>query len=391
MATTKFLHTSDWQLGATRAYFAASGPSVQERYTHEQMAAIGRMGEIARSHGCDFMVVAGDIFETADPSRRILAQVKEQLAGISCPVYLLPGNHDPLDSVHPYRAGTGLDHVHLLDDTEPREVADNVELVAAPVYGKTAVKDPVARALKDLTPTGGIRIAVGHGQTTAYDSADHRFTIDTGHLDELADKRIVDYVALGDTHSAKATDPMGRVWYSGAPVPTDYHWLSTGGGENNSGRCVVVTITVPDNASADNPGRAEVTVEEIPTSDWVMDFHERDIAGDEDVEVFLDKLRAYPNKDETLIKYALTGAVSAATMKHLEEELDELAGVFAVLYPSKSRHRLMLAPAAEELSELGLTGWAKDAVGELVDKAAANDQTATDALNLFFRLSRQRF
>lgn len=388
MATIKFLHTSDWQLGATRAYFAASGPSVQERYTREQMAAVGRMGEIARDNGCDFMVVAGDVFEHSDPSRRILAQLKEQLGTVSCPVYLLPGNHDPLDSVHPYKNGTGLDHVHLIDGTEPVAVADGVELVGAPVYGKTAVTDAVSRALRDLEPTGGIRIAVGHGQTEAYGPADARFVIDTAHLDDLAEQRIVDYVALGDTHSAKATDADKRVWYSGAPVPTDYHWLATGGGENNSGRCLVVTVTVPDGATPQNPGRAEVSVEEVTTSGWVMDFHEHEVAGDEDVTVFLDKLKAYPNKDETLVKYALTGAVGAATMKRLEDELAALADVFAVLYPSKSKHHLVLAPEVGELEDLGLVGWAGDAVQELVDAAAAGDRTATDALNLFFRISR---
>lgn len=74
-------------------------------------------------------------------------------------------------------------------------------------------------------------------------------------------------------------------------------------------------------------------------------------------------------------------------MKYLEQEIARLQPIFAALY---ERPRLMdfhVEPSDEELSDLGLYGFAKTTLEEL---AAADNQTARDAVNLLFRLSKEQ-
>ena len=54
----RFLHTSDWQLGMTRAFLPAES---QARYTDDQFEAIRALARIAADKDCAFAVVAGDV------------------------------------------------------------------------------------------------------------------------------------------------------------------------------------------------------------------------------------------------------------------------------------------------------------------------------------------
>ena len=163
MTATTFIHTSDFQLGMTRWFLKGEA---QGRFNDDREAAIVRLGELAKDTGADFIVVAGDIFEHNALSRDILARATEMFKRLPVPVYVLPGNHDPLvaDSVF-YK--TSAENVHVIADSEPIQVAPGVELVGAPYLSKRANHDLVRQALEPLEPAAGIRIAVGHGGCAA--------------------------------------------------------------------------------------------------------------------------------------------------------------------------------------------------------------------------------
>ena len=113
----RFLHSGDWQLGMTRSVL---GDEAQARFADARIAVVRRLGELARAQRCDFALVCGDVFESSQVERRTLARALEAIAGIPVPVYLLPGNHDPLDAASVYRSAAFRDaapaHVHVLDD-----------------------------------------------------------------------------------------------------------------------------------------------------------------------------------------------------------------------------------------------------------------------------------
>lgn len=382
MTDIKFLHTSDWQIGMTRWFFS---DEAQARFDAARLAAIAKLGQLAQSRGCAFTLVAGDVFESNALNKQTTGRVREALSQLPVPVYLLPGNHDPLtpDSIF-FSSAAVLDGVHVLDSSEPREVAPGVELVGAPLKTKHAHEDLVRAALERLEPCppGTIRIAVGHGQALARTSDPAPDTIDLGFVEESLANGVIHYLALGDTHSAQPVGSSGKVWFSGSPEVTDYRDLDTAGGENNSGHALVVTLSDTRDAQ----------VEQVDVGAWRFETFARDVNSRDDVDEFLAELAQYPNKPETAIKYALRGSLDLATTRHLDTELDRLAPVFAALYPRERLMDLHLDPDEADLAAMNLTGYQQAALRELIDATqleSPEDTTAQDALRLMFRLARE--
>ena len=358
-----FIHTSDFQLGMTRWFLEGEA---QVRFNDDREAAVVRLGELAAETGAEFIVVAGDVFEHNSLSKATLGRAKEAFRNLPVPVYLLPGNHDPLvaDSIlrKPFA-----DNVHVIADSTPIEVREGVEIVGAPYLSKRANYDLVQAALAPLAPYDGVRIAVGHGQVEARESeAD---VIDLKFVENQISEGVIDYLALGDTHSTQALGQSGRVWFSGSPETTAFDDR-----ERDSGNALVVVI--------DN-GQVEVTPHHIGR--WAFRAVAADVNSDEDVERFLTVLDDMPNKSRTAVKYGLRGTGGVGAQARLEQGLAELEPVFASLRPRERTMDLHLAPDEEELASLELSGFAADALAELVENL--EDPVARDAVNLLFRLS----
>lgn len=380
MTSTTFVHTSDLQLGMTRWFLDADA---QGRFDDARLRAVDRLGEVAAEHGAEFIVVAGDVFEHNSLSDRVTGRALERLRSLPVPVYLLPGNHDPLvaDSIFYRTRGEG---IHVITDTTPIEVAEGVELVGAPLTARHATTDLVRRALEPLAPTAHIRIAVGHGQAESRSNDTTADQIDLAYVEERLADGTIDYLALGDTHSTLPVGSSRRVWFSGAPETTAFHDLTegAGGGESDSGNALVVTVEKSSTTDA------SVEVEKVVVGQWTFEALTREVASVADVDEFLDALRAYPTKATTVIKYALRGTLDMTATRRLEEGLDELRPVFAALYERTRLMDLHLEPGADELAALDISGFAASALAELIT-GAETDPAARDAVNLMFRLTRE--
>ncbi|MCK7637944.1 metallophosphoesterase family protein [Corynebacterium pygosceleis] len=387
MTTITFLHTSDWQLGMERWFLP---PEAQARFDQARIDAIRTLDAAAVDHGCSFILVAGDVFEHNSLAEHTTGRALEALASLRTPVWLLPGNHDPLTAANPFYGACTIPGVGVLADDRPVEIAPGVELVGAPLTARYASEDLAARALSALDPTPGIRILAAHGQVLHRGGEPAPGLMDLGTLEDALARRVIDYVALGDTHSAQSVGETGRIRFSGAPETTDYHDLdSAGGGEDNSGTALVVTVSVDDDAP-DSP--AEVTVEQIDVGTWTFEAVGAEINSADDVAAFIARLEAYPEKARTVIKYALRGSVDLSTWQRLESELARLQPRFASL---RERPRLMdltVSPGDDELRELRLSGYAAGAWDELLAAALGTDTTsadpvARDALRLLHRFA----
>lgn len=370
MTAVTFLHTSDLQIGMCPQRLDADA---QARFEAARLEAVRTLGRRCLEHDCAFLVMAGDVFEYNSVSPRTLGRAREVFAELPVPCYVLPGNHDPLtaDSVL-RRLAQDVAGVHLLEDSTPLEVAPEVDIVGAPLLAKHATRDLVAEACAGLEPTDRIRLVVGHGAVLNFgDDADD--LIDVAALDELAHRRVIDYVALGDTHSAGPCSAQRRVWYSGAPEVTDF-LEPDGGGENNSGKALVVTVDKP----AGHESNVEVT--EVAVGQWRFLAAEQEITTPADVTAFLDWIAGLEDKDRTVVKYALRGTIDVAGNRALESDLERYGHVFAALYPRTRLMDLHVEPTSAELADLQLHGIAGQALQELLD---ADER---DAVNLLFRL-----
>src|SRR5680860_1117936 len=149
----RFLHTGDWQLGMTRHFLSGDA---QARYSEARLDAVRHIAELARVEDCSFVVVSGDVFESNHLDRQVVVRSLDAMATFDIPLYLLPGNHDPVNAGSVYRSATFRDHcpeqVVLLDSPGIVAVPGvNVELVAAPLNSKQPLEDLVAKACTGLS------------------------------------------------------------------------------------------------------------------------------------------------------------------------------------------------------------------------------------------------
>ena len=144
----RFVHTADWQLGMTRYFLNGEA---QPRYSAARRDVVAGIGPLAVDAGAEFVVVAGDVFEDNQLAPRDVSQSLEAMRAIGIPVYLLPGNHDPLDAASVYTSALFTaecpDNVTVLDRAGVHEVRPGLQIVAAPWRSKKPTSDLVAEVL----------------------------------------------------------------------------------------------------------------------------------------------------------------------------------------------------------------------------------------------------
>src|SRR6201997_1130050 len=266
-AGMRFLHTADWQLGMTRHFLAGDA---QPRSSAARRDAVAGVGALAAEVGAEFVVVAGDVFEHNQLAPQVIGQSLEAMRAIGIPVYLLPGNHDPLDASSVYTGALFTaerpDNVVVLDRAGVHEVRPGLEIVAAPWRSKAPTTDLVAevlQALQGLEQGPVTRILVAHGGVDVLDpDRDKPSLIRLAVLDDALARGALHYVALGDKHSLTRGGGSGRVWYSGSPELTNFDDV-----ESDPGHVLVVDIDESD------PCRP-VTVESRHVGHWrVVTLH----------------------------------------------------------------------------------------------------------------------
>ena len=241
----RFLHTADWQLGMTRHFLEGEA---QPRYSAARRDAVAGLGALAEKTGAEFVVVAGDVFESNQLAPKVISQSLEAMRAIGVPVYLLPGNHDPLDASSVYTSALFKDecpdNVVVLDREGVWDVRPGVQLVAAPWRSKAPTTDLVGAVLPDLPADGTTRIVLAHGGVDILDPDPTKASlIRMAGLSEALDRGAVHYVALGDKHSRTCVGDSGRIWYSGSPEVTNYDHV-----ESDPGHVLVVDVDEDDPA-----------------------------------------------------------------------------------------------------------------------------------------------
>ncbi|WP_066914724.1 metallophosphoesterase family protein [Mycobacterium interjectum] len=373
----RFLHTADWQLGMTRHFLAGDA---QPRYSAARRDAVAGLGALAAEVGAEFVVVAGDVFEHNQLAPQVIGQSLEAMRAIGIPVYLLPGNHDPLDAASVYTGALFTaerpDNVTVLDRAGVHEVRPGLEIVAAPWRSKAPTTDLVAEVLDGLTPRSATRILVAHGGVDVLDpDRDKPSLIRLAKLDDALARGAIHYVALGDKHSLTEVGDSGRVWYSGSPEVTNFDDVESDPGH-------VLVVDVDDDA---------VTVQPRHVGRWRFVTLHRQVDTSRDIADLDMNLDLMTEKDRTVVRLALTGSLTVTDRAALDACLDRYARLFADLRTWDSHTDLAVVPADGEFTDLGIGGFAAAAVEELVATAREGDaESAADAqaaLALLLRLA----
>jgi DNA repair exonuclease SbcCD nuclease subunit len=382
-ADMRFIHTADWQLGMTRHFL---NTDAQPRYSAARRDAVSALSALAAEVDAEFVVVAGDVFEHNQLAPTVVSQSLEAMRAIGVPVYLLPGNHDPLDASSVYTSALFVAerpaNVTVLDRSGVYDVRPGLQIVAAPWRSKAPTCDLVAEALADLS-AGVTRVLVAHGGVDALDPDSAKpSVIGLAGVHHALASGAVHYVALGDRHSRTQVGDTGRVWYSGSPEVTNFDDV-----EHDPGHVLVVDIDEVD------PARP-VTVTAHRIGSWRFVTLRRSVDGGRDVTDLDINLDLLPDKDRTVVRLALTGTLSITERAALDACLDKYARLFASLRIWERQSDIAVVPQDAEFDDLGVGGFAAAAVQELVGSARSTDgDTADDAqaaLALLLRLTGDR-
>ena len=371
---TRFLHTGDWQLGMTRHFFSEG---VQERFAQSRFDAIRELGRIAKEEDCQFMVVCGDVFESNLVDRKTVSRALEALKDVPVPVYLLPANHDPLNAASVYRSTTFQDrkpdHVHVIEDTAPIRVDEGFEIVGIPWTSKRPLQDLVALATGKLEPmVDTLRVCVAHGMVDSLSpNLDDPAVISLQEAEKAIAENKIQYLALGDRHSLTGVGDSGCIWYPGTPEPTDYN-------EVEAGFALVATIN-----------KEGVTTKEVKVGRWkFIERDQVDLNTQEDIEGLCGWLENLHDKERTVVKLRLVGALSLSFHSELEKLLSHVQEILGAVETRVKN--LVVIPEDADFMDLGFSGFASRTVQRLrsdVEESGPDSITSRDALALLVRLA----
>lgn len=309
----RLLHTSDWHLGHTLH-------DVPRDREHERFLAwlLDRIGE----HEVDALLVAGDVFDTANPSAaaqaalyRFVAAARRRFDRLE--IVIIGGNHDSADRLDapsplldgldvrvvgglPRRADRSLDLDRLLVPLRDRDGEVRAWVAAVPYLRQADLPsvdadDPLIEGVRAIyrDVLGAARAKREPGQALV--GMGHLYMTGT-RISELSERRILGgnqhalphdlfpddmaYAALGHLHLAQEVGRRG-VRYSGSPIPlsmSEIHYPHQ--------VCLV---------DLDGEELAEVTPLRVPRAVELLRIPERDSL---DKAALLDRLAALPPMPE---------------------------------------------------------------------------------------------
>lgn len=177
---------------------------------------------LAREHGVDAFLIAGDLFEDNQVDDALVSAVLELFrAHASVPIFILPGNHDPFtgpDSVWQRKAFQAAPaHVRVLSEPGALDLG-GVFLLASPLQQKLSTVDPSLRFVAQAAslPPDALKIGLTHGALAIegkHQPNDFPIALNA------ASRAGLDYVAIGHWHNWLADTDGGRVVMPGTPEP----------------------------------------------------------------------------------------------------------------------------------------------------------------------------
>lgn len=207
----KLLHSADWHLDAPMSCHSQQCSD----YLHGELQHIPeKIVGLARAHQCQFMLLSGDLFDGAFHAETV-RMVQRVLKDANMPVFIAPGNHDPLGPDSPYSMDGWPDNVHIFTEQAIRSVS--LPGLDCKIYGAGYTAMDCPALLSDFRATGTERWHIGvlHGEADTASS--HYCPITKEQIRESG----LSYLALGHIHkggSLRAGDtvcawpgcPMGK-------------------------------------------------------------------------------------------------------------------------------------------------------------------------------------
>ena len=366
-----FLHTADIHLAKP---FGRFEPDTQAALRMARLDALKRLGEAARIHKAEFVLIAGDTFDAEAPPSKVVRRALDMMARFGDLRWvLLPGNHDSLAAVDLWERieRDKPDNVILALTPEVIEIGDHVSILPAP----PTVRNPGVDLTEWMTaaPTDGrFRIGLAHGGILDFGSEEGTLAVIRPDRAEVSN---LDYLALGDWHGQKSIS--SRTWYSGSPEADSFKDHAEAGG-------LIVEIATPGDAPRVKP----VLTGQF---DWrliALDF----FAGADPVQLLLDALPAV-DRDKSLIRLEASGRLGLLEQSRLREVCTQIADDFHFF--EANLDKLGIEQAVDDLDLIAKGGALRAAADSLFEATDLQGRTAEDgqiaqiALTHLFHIAQQ--
>lgn len=351
----RFLHTSDWHIGLKAAHAGQAG----ERLRAARLETGRRIADLARTESLDFVLVAGDTFDSSNPRATEILAVAEILDGMGCPVFVIPGNHDPDVAAGGWEHGVWAQkrNVRVLRTKEPAAVEGGV-IYPCPMGSRWGAGDPMAW-IPVRSAGDGVRIGLAHGgMATA--------GVDGEIRQDAAERYGMDYVALGDWHSTSARLEGIRMAYSGSHEATAFD-------DRDAGNVLLVEVA----AAGELP---RIEKRRVGALEWLRRGKRLERAGDG--AALAEEVRRLAGQ-QRLLEVKISGTLfdqDAAALDALEAEL---AGKF--LHARLIREGMAAGEREVALPE----GFLAEAERRLRTMAEGGDAAASQALIELARIARE--
>ncbi|AUB56291.1 hypothetical protein BK007_09885 [Methanobacterium subterraneum] len=326
----KFLHTADWHLGLKYKQLGNKAQKARDI----RLKTAQKILKTARDNDVDFVLIAGDLLDSNQVDRNLVGEVSQMFQQISpIPVYVLPGNHDPLtrDSLFYDPVWESVDNLTIFQENKP-VVTGNCTLYPCPVSQKQSRDDPT-EWIKTQDESNQINIGVAHGNLHVgfIDEANFPISPDRTQISGL------DYLALGEWHSLFQHPDSGginRTVYPGTPETTKF-------GEDQSGQTLLVEIDAPGSAPKITP---------IMVGALIWQKRGEEITGLPDAQYLEAELKSITEPGNQVIYLKLSGVTDQETISYLSQLEDHYHDYFLKLQVSLDE--LYLKPNLLELKAL---------------------------------------
>lgn len=337
-----FIHTSDWHLGHIyRKLGARAGESGQWRFEAAQ-----RVFDLAVEKKADFIVVAGDVFDTGTPAPSVIQRAVEFLRDAPVPTYFISGNHDPLaeGSVWINQTFQGaletVPNIHIAYESEPISVRDGDALLfPCPVTAQHSREDATAWIPSAERSADQARIGLAHGHWKGYWQSQQSSEFNS--IDDRTSERCgLDYLALGDYHSFTPADhhaTLARTYYSGTPEVSAYD-------DARAGHALLVEIEKPGSTPLVTP---------LPTGyAQCYNWGQVRLQPGDGLSALQSKLDAISDRETALVRAQFSGIVAQSEWKELNEWLSLLRE--SVLGADINTTQLLTEPTRSDFASLNL-------------------------------------
>jgi DNA repair exonuclease SbcCD nuclease subunit len=350
----RIIHSADWQIGKVFKQFGAK----EETLRQARLAAIERLGALAKSNGVQHILVAGDVYDSEAPSPHTLrAPIERMKPFADLHWHLLPGNHDPHrpEGVWDRVAQLGLpSNIHLHLTPAPFALDDHAFLLPSPLLRKSEYDDISAWMDAAETPPGALRVGLAHGSVVNFGSEGEAVNpIDPAR----AAKARLDYLALGDWHRTLQVGPA--VWYAGTPEP------DRAGGQEQ-GTALLVEIAGPGAA----PSVSQLVT---GTYRWIT---RSERLNDEGALADLDRrLRGESELSRIILRLRIEGSLPLAAHATVQQRMADLEA--AVFHLDLDQTSLTVRPTQTDLEAIDFDGVLRrsaDRLKSVIDDSAASPE-----------------